>query len=327
MTEGFTAYRARAAFVRGAARDHLRQLRMERIAAREAARAPQSGTESGTEPAPEPAEEAVLLPAPEIEAAGTPAPEPAVATAPEITVASATEIAAATAPETAVAAAPELPASEPAALPPPTQARPGVPLSPGMRRMLQARARAAETAETPAAEALMAEVPAADCVTAEPVATECPVAPERPALAALEGATGAEDPCCAAPEPPSEPEVGAAEDVALPEALMPDPEPAADAAALPSAAEPATEISGAPSEPHTPCASAAEGAAEDRRSDLARLPGAGPGLIWMLKECDIHRLEDLAAADCAELTARMGLAGRILDLGGWIAFARAADRH
>ncbi|WP_444461527.1 hypothetical protein [Rhodobacter capsulatus] len=311
MTEGFTAYRARAAFVRGAARDHLRQLRMERIAAREAARAPESGTESGTEPAPEPAEEAVLLPAPEIEAAGTPAPEPAVATAPE----------------TAVAAAPEPPASEPAALPPPAQARPGVPLSPGMRRMLQARARAAETAEDPVAEAPMAEIPAADCVTAEPAATECPVAPERPALAALEGATGAEDPCCAAPEPPSEPEVGAAEDVALPEAPMPDPEPAADAAALPSAADPAAEISGAPSEPHTPCASAAEGAAEDRRSDLARLPGAGPGLIWMLKECDIHRLEDLAAADCAELTARMGLAGRILDLGGWIAFARAADRH
>ena len=34
MTEGSPAYRARAAFVRGAARDHLRQLREERLAAR-----------------------------------------------------------------------------------------------------------------------------------------------------------------------------------------------------------------------------------------------------------------------------------------------------
>ncbi|TKD17489.1 hypothetical protein FBT96_14280 [Rhodobacter capsulatus] len=107
----------------------------------------------------------------------------------------------------------------------------------------------------------------------------------------------------------------------VPEADEPvEPVPEISAAAPVSADDTATPPPGA-----LPDLGPSEAAAGERTSDLVRLPGAGPGLIWMLNECEIHTLADLAAADCTDLTARMGLAGRILDLGGWIAFARAAE--
>lgn len=316
MTEGSPAYRARAAFVRGAARDHLRQLREERLAAREAARA----QEAAADPV---VAEAAAAVEPEVEAP--------VAAATQVPVASAVE-----APATPV---PEAPATEPAAAlkaaPEPPPANPRLPLSPGMRRMLQARVSA-----QPAAEPVSGtepegppDVPEGPVAGGAPEAESACAAPEQ-VMAAETGATAA----AVEPEPSPQPDraVAAVEDAALPEAPIedspdhPEPEPEVPAVApVPAAAAAMAPALGtpdpvvqetAPSDPVAP-----ETSTPERALDLARLPGAGPGLIWMLNECEIHSLSDLAAADCTDLTARMGLAGRILDLGGWIAFARAAE--
>ncbi len=58
-------------------------------------------------------------------------------------------------------------------------------------------------------------------------------------------------------------------------------------------------------------------------SSLASLPGAGPGLVWMLNGCGIQNLADLAVVDRAKLTRDLGLVGQILDVGPWIEFAKA----
>lgn len=305
MTEGSPAYRARAAFVRGAARDHLRQLREERLAAREAARA----QEAAADPV---VAEAAAAVAPEVEAP----------------VAAATQVPA--------EPVPEAPATEPAAAlkaaPEPPPANPRLPLSPGMRRMLQARVSA-----QPAAEPVSGtepegppDVPEGPVAGGAPEAESASAAPEQ-VMAAETGATAA----AVEPEPSPQPDraVAAVEDAALPEAPIEDspepvpevpavaPVPAAAAAMAPALGVPDPVVQeNAPSDLAAP-----ETSAPERALDLARLPGAGPGLIWMLNECEIHSLSDLAAADCTDLTARMGLAGRILDLGGWIAFARAAE--
>ena len=308
MTEGSPAYRARAAFVRGAARDHLRQLREERLAAREAARA----QEAAADPV---VAEAAAAVEPEVEAP----------------VAAAEEV-----PATPV---PEAPATEPAAAlkaaPEPPPANPRLPLSPGMRRMLQARVSA-----QPAAEPVSGtepegppDVPEGPVAGGAPEAESASAAPEQ-VMAAETGATAA----AVEPEPSPQPDraVAAVEDAALTEALIEDspdqPEPESEVSAVapvPAAAAAMAPALGTPDpavQEIAPSDLAAPGtSAPERALDLARLPGAGPGLIWMLNECEIHSLSDLAAADCTDLTARMGLAGRILDLGGWIAFARAAE--
>lgn len=61
------------------------------------------------------------------------------------------------------------------------------------------------------------------------------------------------------------------------------------------------------------------GAAAD---PLAGLPGAGPGLIWMLNRAGIVTLADLATADTVELSRKLGLLGEILDLETWITQAQ-----
>jgi len=60
---------------------------------------------------------------------------------------------------------------------------------------------------------------------------------------------------------------------------------------------------------------------EARASDLTELPGAGPGLVWMLEQCGVRSLEAMAQADPEALTARMGLVGEMLDLSSWVAHA------
>lgn len=313
MTEGSPAYRARAAFVRGAARDHLRQLREERLAAREAARA----QEAAADPV---VAEAAAAVEPEVEAP----------------VAAATQAPVAAAEEAPATPVPEAPATEPAAAlkaaPEPPPANPRLPLSPGMRRMLQARVSA-----QPAAEPVSGtepegppDVPEGPVAGGAPEAESACAAPEQ-VMAAETGATAA----AVEPEPSPQPDraVAAVEDAALPEAPIensPEPVPEVSAVApVPAAAAAMAPALGAPDPVVQEIApsdlAAPETSAPERALDLARLPGAGPGLIWMLNECEIHSLSDLAAADCADLTARMGLAGRILDLGGWIAFARAAE--
>ncbi len=293
MTDSSPAYRKRAAFVRGAARDHLRQLREDRIAAREAARAQEIAVERVVEEVASP-----MVPEVEgsvsaaVETPATPPPKDLVAHAPEVSVA---------------------PAAEAKVAPQPLPVNPKVPLSPSMRRMLQARASSTEHPEA----ALVVE-PEVPTDTAEVPATECEVEP-KVASAEPEAASAVKEGAAApsvALEPSQEPEVEAAEEAVSTDAPLEElskPEPVLEAE---EPLAPVPDIAAAEETAMTPLIG---------RPDLARLPGAGPGLIWMLNECEIHTLSDLAAADCTALTARMGLAGRILDLGGWIAFARSAE--
>lgn len=71
----------------------------------------------------------------------------------------------------------------------------------------------------------------------------------------------------------------------------------------------------------TSSSSNADGLSAD--SDLLRLPGAGPGLVWLLGRCGVESLADLAAADARKLTEQMGLIGELLDIDNWIDFAKA----
>jgi predicted flap endonuclease-1-like 5' DNA nuclease len=58
------------------------------------------------------------------------------------------------------------------------------------------------------------------------------------------------------------------------------------------------------------------------QSPLFALPGAGPGLVWMLTRAGVETIEDLAAADPDDLAQRLGLVGEILDLAAWITWAQ-----
>jgi predicted flap endonuclease-1-like 5' DNA nuclease len=58
------------------------------------------------------------------------------------------------------------------------------------------------------------------------------------------------------------------------------------------------------------------------RDDLSSLPGAGPGLIWMLQKCGIVSLQDLAGADPAMLVPRLGLVGKIVNVQSWQRYAQ-----
>jgi predicted flap endonuclease-1-like 5' DNA nuclease len=59
-------------------------------------------------------------------------------------------------------------------------------------------------------------------------------------------------------------------------------------------------------------------------SDLARLPGVGPGLIWALERAGIVSLAVLAALEPEDLAARLGPLGRLVPAEAWITAARAA---
>jgi predicted flap endonuclease-1-like 5' DNA nuclease len=99
---------------------------------------------------------------------------------------------------------------------------------------------------------------------------------------------------------------------------MPDPvaevSPDATEAATGPAEPPVTQLP--ETEPE-----AAENVPED--SDLNSLPGAGPGLVWMLHQCGVGSLDDLATSDPADLSSKLGVVGQILDVGKWIDFAKA----
>jgi hypothetical protein len=56
---------------------------------------------------------------------------------------------------------------------------------------------------------------------------------------------------------------------------------------------------------------------------LARLPGAGPGLVAALVRVGVPDLAALARLDPGTLAARLGPIGRLIDLETWIAIARA----
>ena len=65
---------------------------------------------------------------------------------------------------------------------------------------------------------------------------------------------------------------------------------------------------------------------KDDAGDLIALPGAGPGLIWMLQQCGITTMRDLAQADAADLTLKLGLVGQILNIQTWLDHARSHTR-
>jgi len=71
--------------------------------------------------------------------------------------------------------------------------------------------------------------------------------------------------------------------------------------------------------PHVPPGTEAGNA---EASDLYSLPGAGPGLIWILQQCGINTMNDLANCDSSTLTFKLGLVGQILDVDAWLCFAR-----
>lgn len=56
--------------------------------------------------------------------------------------------------------------------------------------------------------------------------------------------------------------------------------------------------------------------------ELMALPGAGPGLVWMLQKAGIGSLDAMANADADHLRTAMGLVGELLDLRYWIDCAR-----
>ena len=57
-------------------------------------------------------------------------------------------------------------------------------------------------------------------------------------------------------------------------------------------------------------------------SDLDRLPGAGPGLVWALERAGIRCLADLAPLAPADLVARLGPIGRLVPAEVWLETAR-----
>lgn len=102
-----------------------------------------------------------------------------------------------------------------------------------------------------------------------------------------------------------------AEPADAPIAFVETPEPVA--AAAPSPLEPLAV------QAQTPIAAGAD-------RSLSRLPGVGPGLIWLFNKAGVHTLDDLAAADAARLRDEIGVLGDMLDLETWIDLAAASAR-
>ncbi|MBB5224419.1 putative flap endonuclease-1-like 5' DNA nuclease [Amaricoccus macauensis] len=57
-------------------------------------------------------------------------------------------------------------------------------------------------------------------------------------------------------------------------------------------------------------------------SDLERLPGVGPNLVWALEQAGIGCLADLAPLAPEELVRRLGPIGRLVPAAGWVDTAR-----
>jgi predicted flap endonuclease-1-like 5' DNA nuclease len=57
-------------------------------------------------------------------------------------------------------------------------------------------------------------------------------------------------------------------------------------------------------------------------SDLERLPGVGPNLVWALEQAGIGCLADLAPLAPEELVHRLGPIGRLVPAAGWVDTAR-----
>ena len=135
----------------------------------------------------------------------------------------------------------------------------------------------------------------------EPIEEACPLEDiESAALAELaEEAETADEPV-EVTEPADQPSIEATADPALPDVdgSVEEPEPAV------------MEESGPAKD------------ADQTSSDLNSLPGAGPGLVWLLHECGVTSLTDLAQCTPEELGPKLGVVGQILNVTTWIDFAR-----
>ncbi len=101
------------------------------------------------------------------------------------------------------------------------------------------------------------------------------------------------------------------------------PEPATAPPDAEPASEPEAEVAPAPAASPSAPPPVAQPQAASVESDLDGLPGAGPGLIWMLHRAGVPDLATLAQADQQELAQKLGVIGEILDLGYWIDHARS----
>jgi predicted flap endonuclease-1-like 5' DNA nuclease len=63
-------------------------------------------------------------------------------------------------------------------------------------------------------------------------------------------------------------------------------------------------------------------AATEVPCDLDRLPGAGPGLVWALRQAGFSRRADLAPLAPEDLAACLGPLGALAPTATWIAAAR-----
>ena len=98
--------------------------------------------------------------------------------------------------------------------------------------------------------------------------------------------------------------------------------PAAEALEAPVAAEAAEVLSFQRPERPVPAGVALEASSV---SDLERLPGVGPNLVWALEQAGIACLADLVPLAPEDLIDRLGPIGRLVPAAGWIAAARAAQ--
>lgn len=140
--------------------------------------------------------------------------------------------------------------------------------------------------------------------------TAVPVEPEPPAeteRAVKESTPEPDTPRRPEPEPVTEPAAEPDSGRNLEPDSTPEPEP-------PSAATDEPSIAGEVSEPQTPVVSG------DPDAPVQTISGIGPAYAERLAEAGIESVEDLAAADPAELGAETGLGeGRVAD---WITRAR-----
>lgn len=115
-----------------------------------------------------------------------------------------------------------------------------------------------------------------------------------------------------------------------------DPSPSVETAEVPvTEAESAAQDAIAEHLENEPCATEttspennkSEPVAPTAANSLEALPGAGPGLIWMLGQVGITSMEDLAQSDADVVSRNLGLVGQILNVGSWIVFARATTNR
>ncbi len=293
------SYRERAQSVRQAARAHLLEIRRIRLSRRPGLAAPVTSADSGLA-------QVDIVEAAEVLAESTGAhpfvllidPEPAETVPSELAVPPEAE----TATEEEVAAPVPKAKRKPATSAKRPKTSPSREMSPKSKSA--AKAEVAMSAAAAKAAPLRAAIPQEDLAILQAAMDEITEEAALPDALPLASVPLAPEPV---PETPFLAEAEAGDDV-LPAPASVDPGAAGAVASVP---EPQLELVVEPDPP------------ADHGSTLYALPGAGPGLVWMLEQVGIDSLNDLARADAVDLGVRLGLVGQILNVPSWIAFAQA----